>query len=237
MATRLDGSNVNDGINNNTYELLFKDYPNLPSEEQGSREDALRFITLDRFTRHEKRNLLVKIKDFLNKQVNIDISKISYDEEKDGYVYNDEEVSIPFNLISRISEGPGIKKELLSDKRYGTCHSSIMGISSSVPNSYVVTGYITIGSSKVLHSILEVKDDDRFVVLDWTRNLVMDKDNYYKLTSFEELSRYEGSNTRDDIDLLCDIGMGCKPYVVFRNEIMRDVEKNKSLFKKKNESN
>ena len=41
----------------------------------------------------------------------------------------------------------------------------------------------------------------------------------------------------DNIDLLCDIGMGCKPYVVFRNEIMRDVEKNKSLFKKKNESN
>jgi hypothetical protein len=236
MTTRHDGSSVNDGINNNTYELLFKDYPELPKEEHGSREDALRFLTLDRFTRYEKRNLLVKFKDFLKKQINIDISKISYDEENDRYIYNDEDFSIPFNLISRICEGPGCKEELLSEKRYGKCHSSIISIAPSVPNSYVVTGYVTIGSHKVLHTILEIEQKDNNVILDWTRNLEMRKEDYYRLTKFEEVSRFEGKHPKEDLNYITGLHMGCKTYVTFRDEIMRDIEKNKSLFKKKNES-
>jgi len=232
MEARLDGSSVNDGINNNTYELLFKDYPNLSDEERGSRKDALTFLTLDRFTRHEKRNLLVKFKDLLNKQVNLDISKISYDKETDRYVYNDEDYSMPFNLISRICEGPGCKEELLSDKRYGQCHSKIIGISPCVPNSTVVTGYITIGSSKVLHTILEIETEANTVVLDWTRNLEMIKEDYYRITKFEEVARFDGSHPREDVEYLQEIHLGCKPYVTFRDEIMRDIEKNKSLFRK-----
>ena len=232
METRFDGSLVNDGINNNTYELLFKDYFNLSEEECGSIKDALTFIALDSFTKNERENKLVKFNDFLNGEFIIDVSKISYDEEKNSYIYNDEDYSIPFNLISRLFNGFGFKEELLSDKRYGQCHLKIINISPYVPYSTVVTGYITIGPIKALHTILEFENETDTVVYDWTRNLEMRKEDYYRMTKFEEVARFDGFHPREDMKYLEELQIGCKPYVTFRDEIMRDIEKNKSLFKK-----
>ena len=42
---REDGSSMNDGINNNTYNLLFGDNENLPEEEQGTYTNAIAFAT------------------------------------------------------------------------------------------------------------------------------------------------------------------------------------------------
>lgn len=57
---REDGSPMRDGINNNTYNLLFKDYDNLPKEEQGSYEKLKIFAAIDRFTKLQEKRCLQK---------------------------------------------------------------------------------------------------------------------------------------------------------------------------------
>ena len=54
---RKDGSPMNDGINNNTYNLLFGDYDNLPEEEQGSYETVVAYVTIDCFTKLQEKKM------------------------------------------------------------------------------------------------------------------------------------------------------------------------------------
>ena len=233
METRFDGSSINDGINNNTYELLFRDTSSLSEEEQGDKSYAKVLVTLNRFTRYEKRNILVKLKDFILKQYGFDVSKVKYNEDKDRYIYQDEDYSIPFNMISRLIDSDQLKKELLSEKRYGHCHVKSLCMGHNVPDSEVVTGYFTIYTNRVLHSILEAKDKDgNLIVLDWTRNITMPKEDYYRLTGFREVNRFAGSKFEEDFPCLQALGVGTKTYSCFRDELMKDFEKNKSLFKK-----
>lgn len=63
---RKDGSSMNDGINNNTYNLLFGDKKNLSEEEQGTYANAIAFATIDRFTKiQEKKDIYKAIKNVL----------------------------------------------------------------------------------------------------------------------------------------------------------------------------
>ena len=230
---RFDGSQVNDGINTNTYDLLFKDYYNLPKEECNSKENLIPLLTIDKFTLCEKKNLLIKLKRLIDKSEGIDVSRIQFDEESKRYKYVDENNEIFFNMISKICEtNNNVIDELTSNKRYGKCHSGIISIAPNVPNSYVVTGYITVANRKVLHSILEYKVDDKTIVLDWTRNITIEKNDYDRLTKFEEISRFKGKLVKEDLKLIKGFNLGCKAYVTFRDEIISDLEKKKYLYRK-----
>lgn len=57
------------------------------------------------------------------------------------------------------------------------------------------------------------------------------KEQYIELTKFVELSSFEGKNVIDDIDIIFrNLNMGAKTYVVFRDELIKDIQKNKHLF-------
>lgn len=57
------------------------------------------------------------------------------------------------------------------------------------------------------------------------------KEQYIELTKFVELSSFEGRNVIDDIDIIFrNLNMGAKTYVVFRDELIKDIQKNKHLF-------
>ena len=232
MSSTKDGSKINDGINDNTYEMLFKDYPKLPEEEWGSRENAITFGTLNRFTLHEKRSLLICLQDKLDKLAGFDINNISFDEENSIYHYKSDNDDITFNKMSDYFPDKNVKKELHSDKRFGSCHTSACGIAFGIENAYVVTGYLKIRYTKVLHSIVEFNLDNDTYIFDWTRNIKMLKSDYYKITEFEEIARFKGDTVKDDMLYAGSLNLGSKVYVCFRDEIIKDLEKNKTLFKK-----
>lgn len=106
-----------------------------------------------------------------------------------------------------------------------------MSISPSIEGSKIVTGYITIGNKRVLHSVVEYEHDGRDIILDWTRNLVITKKQYKELTKFVELSSFEGRKVIGDIGFIFrNLNIGSKPYVVFRDELIKDMQKNTHIF-------
>ena len=58
------------------------------------------------------------------------------------------------------------------------------------------------------------------------------KSDYYKITEFEEIARFKGDTVKDDMLYAGPLDLGSKVYVCFRDEIIKDLEKNKTLFKK-----
>ena len=106
-----------------------------------------------------------------------------------------------------------------------------MNISPSIEGSRIVTGYATVGNQKVLHSVIEYEHDGKTIVLDWTRNLKITKEQYIELTKFVELSSFEGRKVIDDIEIIFgNLNIGVKPYVVFRDELIRDMQRNPHIF-------
>lgn len=160
------------------------------------------------------------------------MNNISFNKESKQFEYRNGDKVITFDKLSNHFEDDDIKKELMSNKRYGECHTQAMLIAPSIKGSRIVTGYVTIAKSKVLHSIIEYDIDDKTIVLDWTRNLYITKEQYIELTKFVELASFDGKEVIDDIERITgNLNIGVKPYVVFRDELMRDMERNPHIFK------
>lgn len=70
-----------------------------------------------------------------------------------------------------------------------------------------------------------------WIGLDWTKNLKITKEQYIELTNFVELSSFEGRKVIDDIEIIFkNLNIGVKTYVVFRDELIRDMQKNPHIF-------
>lgn len=228
---RKDGSPMNDGINNNTYNLLFGDYDNLPEKEQGSYENIVAFATIDCFTKLQEKKIFTKLLKLFYKNTIFDLDKITFNEDTKQYEYKNNGLIITFDKLSNCFEDKELIKELTSNKRYGKCHSRSMNIAPGIEGSKIVTGYITLGNEKFLHSVIEYEYDGKTIVLDWTRNLKITKEQYIELTKFIELSSFEGGKVIDDVEkIFRNLNIGVKTYVVFRDELIRDIQKNKQIF-------
>lgn len=150
-----------------------------------------------------------------NKQLDIDLNNISFNEESKQFEYRNGDKIITFDKLSNHFEDDDIKKELMSNKRYGKCHVQAMRIAPSIKGARIVTGYVTIAKEKVLHSTIEYDIDDKTIVLDWTKNLYITKEQYIELTKFVELASFDGKEVIDDIERITgNLDIGVKTYVV-----------------------
>lgn len=214
-------------INNNTYELLFSDFDNLPENESATYENTIALKTIECFTKLEETNIATKSVEVAN----IDLNKIIYNKEIDMFEYRNNDKVITFDRLSDHLQNKDLKKELMSKKRYRKCHERSMNIVPYIKNSKIVTGYVTTGNRKVLHSIIEYDVDNKTIVLDWIRNLYITKEQYVELTEFVELSSFDGRKVIDDSELITgNLDITIKPYLVFREELMRDIKKNSQIF-------
>lgn len=127
------------------------------------------------------------------------------------------------------------KKILESKKRYGTCHWVSFEVAKSIKNAKVISGYITTTYYKILHSVVEIpimNEENEILgydIIDYTMNLILPKEDYSKIFGFDEKSAisYE--------EYLLDKGyfqhfQQLKPYILFRDELMKDFEKNEAFF-------
>lgn len=153
---RKDENPLNEGMNNNTYELLFRNFDNLPENESGTYENVMAIATIDRFTKLQEMKIFTKLLKIIYKRANIDLDKITYNKEIKQFEYRDNGRVITFDRLSDHIQDEDLKKELMSNKRYEECHAKTMNIAPSIKDSRIVTGYATMGNSKVLHSIISM---------------------------------------------------------------------------------
>lgn len=229
------------GMNENTHNLLFSDYYNLNAEEQGSLENAIIWGTLNRFTKLEQKSIFVNfIKLYIKKGLKLKIDKISYNEDTKQYEYRDGSFVLTFDMISNKINDNNLINILKSNKRKGTCHKNSVVYGHGLPNSKIVTGYITIGKIKNLHTIVEYPQNDKTIIFDWTKNLKMEKEQYITLTKFVELTSYDAKDVFYDAAIMTKFGISdiisIKNYVTFRDEIIKDLEKNLHLLSKEEQA-
>lgn len=146
--------------------------------------------------------------------------------------------------VSKLSSVKPIKKEFpyLTDfsKRTGTCHhdSIILALMTGNVNSKVVTGNITslAKDHKILHSWVEfVNREGKERVADSTFNLIMDKEDYYRLRKAEPLASLSTQQIVDDIYLgLLNSEpvqqMDYKVFLLYHDDILKDFYKNPDFY-------
>lgn len=107
-----------------------------------------------------------------------------------------------------------------------------MVISANIGNSFFVTGLIPFEDGvTLLHSFVEYHD----YVIDYTKNLIMPKEMYYKLLKVKELQRINAENISEIFNILGEnrILNTVRYMATFGNEIMNDLNRNSQLIRKK----
>lgn len=131
--------------------------------------------------------------------------------------------------------------------RANSCHVLSINIAKILQVYYdissdVVTGYPSyyVDENRYLHSWDELEIDGAKQVIDSTMNVVMNKEGYYLIRNIKEnenISKVSAIDLlRDDRQygkLLDDLDL--KTYLTCRDEIIKDLEKNKNLFQRTDE--
>ena len=215
---RSDLSNTLDGINNNTYQLFFmvkefKDEPNNDDKE---------FLlgTIQQFT---------KLND---KSIEYVLNKTDIFKRKDNvFEVNYNNLKYDFKLLdSYLIKN---KEELRSKERIGKCiHKSISLANSYEGNCKVLLGYIYNNSDKLLHSVFLECSNNHEYVFDYTMNLIMEKEKYMELFDFKIINEIDGNDIKKDKNIILKMEyISSKFYLCFRDEIMKDLNKNSKVLK------
>ena len=217
------------GIRKETYDLLFKDENIQNSEVIDTTANDEILDTIAFFTKLNNNIFNVNVP-----PNNIDISKISFDKEKN--IYNAEDMQIPFKKLSDEIKDEEIKRELLSNERLHKCHEKTMELV-LVPifsnPTRILTGTCERHGKRYLHSVIEVEGKDKdYYIIDYTLNIIIKKEIYVELTNFIQIEEIKDIELLEDIkNRIHDINAKIKPYLTFRKELRRDLEKNKSMIK------
>lgn len=193
------------GINTNTYEMFFDKKVDCVLDE--------RIMAIRAFTS----NSCIRKKYYIAKgyRIRTDDDKMIMQYKKDIFGF----IKISDILSSDEKEFLKIKQELLDyKKRKHQCHSRSVQFFSLADN--LVTGYVDdVGNNRIIHTWLETDEN----VIDYTSNLIINKEDYYKLMNAEVLSVISKDEFDEDIDseFLNKI-IGIKFYCLFRQELEQE---------------
>ena len=230
-----------DGMNKNTYKLLFEDNDGITEDVQSS-EFLMLLHTIQEYTKWHEKLMLYNMLRFFFKNKYIDMSDIKYDPETKEYkyVYNGEVYTFDIlskyiqcddnNFILKFINNYKVNKELHSEDRYGKCHCNSILLAKQLDDSKILTGYINVGNYKVLHSVVVANKKGVLLVYDWTQNLIMPLDEYRKIFNFVVIEEVGSKVMLNDLSKLYDISMTDKVYLTFRDEIINDLGKNEEIF-------
>lgn len=223
------------GINKRTYDLLFDDkiIDEVTDEEY---EIGKKVYELDTYTLFIKKNILVKnkLKKFYQdiEDVNINYDNIKFDKSDNSYIFIDNGQEIRFNLLSdRLKDQKELYKDLCSDERKTNTMFKNMSLCLSLRNSILISGIFNFMGNKHLYSIIEIKINNEVYILDYSKNIIMKKDDYYKLFDFTPIAKLYSYNLESDINYL-DFDLDTLTLLFFRDELLKATEKNKKIFDK-----
>ncbi len=238
---------LNDGMNKKTFKELFetksfndssKEFRNniyvgfkLFSLKYPFKRNINPFIVLNSLFDMQKLNFEEKILafDYLKNVYYYFLDQVSYDKKEHKYIFRDEkrDYVFDFRLLSDSISGKKISKILTTNKKFNDCHSGSMTIIPKIDNSYLCTGIIDNFGYDTLHTVIEFDENK---IIDYTLNIIIDKNTYKRITNFREIQRIKKENYLDDIELL-DKNLDSKTYLTYRDEIIRDLNKNKKVLK------
>ena len=151
------------------------------------------------------------------------------------YIYKDGLKKIKFELLSDYINDEEMKNELLSDRRYGECHGNSIKIMSMIKNNaYLINGEVKRNDLEyVYHTWVELEKYNETLVLDYNHNLVMKKEDYYKLMGARVINKSSYTEVVRTIKLLQDYELYLHPmtFGYFSQEIIKDLEKNKQIIR------
>lgn len=175
----------------------------------------------------------------------IDPSKTSryirYDKDEKVYVCKDKSFgSFKFDLLSDICVNEDIKRKLLSPNRFRKCHFGsidvIKGLQEEERNMAVLsTGtFKTNEKDSFLHSWVEFNDN---IVIDYTHNIIMDKEKYYRLYEIEVINKLSFDEMLEISDIMKKFDFSCDrlTFHCFGQEVMQDLKRNEKLLVKSKE--
>ncbi len=225
-------SNYNkDGINKVTYDLLFSDKEEIGNVDDVDKKEQIKdyiFLVLDRYTRFREKSIFSSLlKKYFGATLGFDFSKIVWNEKNEEYEFEYLGEKYTFNKLSNMIDDKKGKMELESKKRYGKCHEASLGMSLGLKDVKVLTGYLNRGRGKYLHSVIETSDGK---IVDWTRNFVMSKEEFLKLTGFTVLETLEKQEIIQIFLKLSKLNLNSKITSVFGRELLNDIERNPSFF-------
>lgn len=218
------------GINKNTYDMLFPDFYDTENEKI-DKKSGLIIQLIEVYTLIQQKEIFADlVKNTFKEKYDIDFSNIKYNEETKQHEYKVDGKIYTFNELSDITDIEKFKKELKTDKRHHKCHTRTLELSFGVPESNIVTGYEVIADIKVLHSILEYKVKNKLYIIDYTKNIIMPKEQYMELTKFKEIERISDLEYIEDLGRIYNFPhLTDKVYVTFQKELIREL-KSKALF-------
>ena len=221
----------NKGINENTRKELFK-YKHKIYLKTDKNLSIL--FAIDNYTLKKEGILQRPINKINEIAFKIKTDNITYNSDTNMYEYKEEKKdTYHFDIISRyIFENNEIKNELETKKRYRKCHMRSIDLALAIGDAKVVTGIAKLNGVEFLHSVVEIMLDNKTLYLDWTRNIMMPQDEYKRLFRYREISKVDAKNIISDIEYIRAFNLNIEEYLLFRDELMKDVEKNKSVFQK-----
>lgn len=222
---------ISNGMNINTYNLLFDDINNKMSDKKGSCESLNALCVISKFTKFDDIKIYCLMAGMYETIDDYDFRTISWSDELNSFIYQKGNFKIPFNLLSDFMTHEDVKKELTSDERLHQCHEKSILLASIYPNFRIITGYIYLEKQRMLHSVIEYDDNEGTIILDWTKNLRMLKEDYIRLTNLRVIETIEGYDVKNDITgPIIQMGMDFKTYCAFRPEIVKELKKNNRVF-------
>ncbi len=222
---------ISNGMNINTYNLLFDDINNKISDKKGSCESLNALCVISKLTKFDDIKIYCLMAGMYETIDDYDFRTISWSDELNSFIYQKGNFKIPFNLLSDFMTHEDVKKELTSDERLHQCHEKSIILASIYPNFRIITGYVYLEKQRMLHSVIEYDDNEGTIILDWTKNLRMLKEDYIRLTNLRVIETIEGYDVKNDITgPIIQMGMDFKTYCAFRPEIVKELKKNNSIF-------
>ena len=222
---------ISNGMNINTYNLLFDDINNKMSDKKGSCESLNALCVISKFTKFDDIKIYCLMAGMYETIDDYDFRTISWSDELNSFIYQKGNFKIPFNLLSDFMTHEDDKKELTSDERIHKCHEKSILLASIYPNFRVITGYVYLENQRILHTIVEYDDNEGTIILDWTKNLRMLKEDYIRLTNLRVIETIKGYEIANDITgPIIQMDMDFKTYCAFRPEIVKELKKNNSIF-------
>lgn len=222
---------ISNGMNINTYNLLFDDINNKMSDKKGSCQSLNALCVISKFTKFDDIKIYCLMAGMYETIDDYDFRTISWSDELNSFIYQKGNFKIPFNLLSDFMTHEDVKKELTSDERIHKCHEKSILLASIYPNFRIITGYVYLEKQRMLHSVIEYDDNEETIILDWTKNLRMLKEDYIRLTNLRVIETIEGYDVKNDITgPIIQMGLDFKTYCAFRPEIVKELKKNNRVF-------
>ena len=181
-----------------------------------------------------------KMVQIVNSLITVD-PKVDVEITDDSLTINDGENTIHVSRMSDLYKNILTEKalqELISRDRLKKCHyrSYSLALSPAFEDCFLVTGKISTctPTTRYLHTWIETKTENgEWLALDYTKNSVMKRDEYYKQFSAKPYSVLSHSQLKEDYKyanmLIQNQIMGMKQYLLFRDAIADAINNQKNI--------